>query len=167
MNDSYPFIADLYSKHRTELIRFFAKHIGDTATAEDLTQDVFMRLLERKNEIRTESVCGLMYVVAHNILKDHLRRKYVKEEFKCHIAESSLLYDTSTESAIIAADIFRLECRIIAGLSPARKKAYVLTRLAGWSSKEIAGLTGHSRRTEENNVFASRKIVRDALRHCC
>lgn len=167
MNDSHSLIADAYRDHSTELVRFFVKYVQDIPTAEDLTQDVFVRLVEWNHKLNPETIRHLIFKIARNLLCDHLRRIYVKREYECHIAESNLLYDTTMESTIIAADIFRMECRIIAGLSPCRKKAYVLSRFAGWTSKEIAGFMGKSQRTAENNIFISRRQVREALRSCC
>lgn len=167
MNDSHTLIADAYRTHKTSLFHYFLKYTEDKAVAEDLTQDVFLRMLEWKQEISTLTVKNLVFRIARNLLCDYLRRLYVKRDSYSHVADSSLLYDTTTESAIIAADLYRLECRIVAGLSPRRRQAYTLSRFGGKDSSEIAELMGLSRRTAENNIFISRKIVRKLLRSCC
>ena len=167
MNDSYTLIADAYSNHRTGLIRFFTKYVQDIPTAEDLTQDVFLRLIEWNQEIRHETVHSLLFKMARNLLSDYLRRVYVKRQYDSHVAESNILYDTSMESSIIAADIFRMECRIVAGLSRQRRTAYILNRFEGKSAADIAKIMGLSRRTAENHIFNGKKEVKEALRKCC
>lgn len=60
MNDSHTLIADAYRTHNPELIRFFVRYVQNVATAEDLTQDVFLRLIEWKQEIKCETVRSLI-----------------------------------------------------------------------------------------------------------
>lgn len=167
MNDSHSLISDTYRNYRTGLIRFFVKYVQDTTTAEDLTQDVFVRLTEWRQEIKCETVRSLVFKIARNLLNDYLRRVYVKRQYDSHVAESNILYDTSMESSIIAADLFRMECRIVAGLSRQRRTAYILNRFEGKSAADIAKIMGLSRRTAENHIFIGKKEVKDALRRCC
>lgn len=166
MNDSYTLISDAYRTHNPELIRFFERYVQNVATAEDLTQDVFLRLIEWKQKIKFETVRSLIFKIARNILNDYLRRVYVKRQYDSHVAESNILYDTSMESSIIAADLFRMECRIVAGLSRQRRTAYILNRFDGKSAADIARIMGLSRRTAENHIFIGKKEVKEALRRC-
>lgn len=167
MNDSHTLIADAYRTHNPELIRFFVRYVQNVATAEDLSQDVFLRLAEWRQEIKRETVRSLVFKIARNLLNDYLRRVYVKKQYDSHVAESNILYDTSMESSIIAADLFRMECRIVAGLSRQRRTAYILSRFEGKSAADIAEIMGLSRRTAENHIFIGKKEVKESLKKCC
>lgn len=169
MDNSRTLISHAYQENFHTLVGYFHNHINDHDIAEDLVQDVFVRLLEWNKAIDRKGIRSLTFKIARNVLCDYLRKTYVMKEKESgiHSEEIRTLYDTSTESAIITADIFRMECRIIAGLTPKRREVYILRRFHEKTAGEISEIMGISRRTAENHIFIGTKIVREAMRHCC
>jgi len=70
-------VAELYETHFERVARYIGVRIGDTAEAEDLASEVFVRALrgvERYRETGAPMVAWL-FKVAHNITVDHLRSR--------------------------------------------------------------------------------------------
>ena len=67
--------ATLVKRHETKLWNFVRRYVGDAATAEDLLQDVFMRVLAHAAQwTPAAKVTTWMYTIARNLCTDHARR---------------------------------------------------------------------------------------------
>src|SRR5215831_3493092 len=65
----------LFDRHHRSLFDFFAKMTGSRATAEDLVQDVFFRILKYRGTFRDESrFKAWMFHIARNARVDHYKK---------------------------------------------------------------------------------------------
>lgn len=75
-------IGAIYDQYFSEVYRYVLYRVGDQTTAEDITSDVFVRLLEASqggNAPRTH-LKGWLIGTASHAVADHLRRKYRRPE---------------------------------------------------------------------------------------
>ena len=70
-------IEALYDRHRPSIFRYVWSRVGDRHTAEDLTGDVFMRMLTALPGYRSTGMPfrAWLYRIAHNLVVDHFRRE--------------------------------------------------------------------------------------------
>ena len=54
---------------------------GDVQIAEDLAQDTFLKIWERKNDIKPETVKSLLYTIANNLFLNRLEHEKVAFKF--------------------------------------------------------------------------------------
>ncbi len=54
---------------------------GDTDLADDLVQEVFLRIWDRRGTLRNETIKPLLYTIAGNLVKNHFSRKKVEYNF--------------------------------------------------------------------------------------
>lgn len=68
--------AALYDRHRPAVYRYVYYRVGDVATAEDLTAEVFVRLVEKVDRFiyRGRPLLSWLYTIARNLIADHWRR---------------------------------------------------------------------------------------------
>jgi RNA polymerase sigma-70 factor (ECF subfamily) len=66
----------LYDRYQPEILRYLVNHVRDHATAEDLTQQVFMKAWQAipRYEQRDVPFKSWLYRMAHNQMVDHFRR---------------------------------------------------------------------------------------------
>lgn len=65
----------LFERHRLAIFNFLARTIGDRAAAEDLVQDVFVRVLKYRHTYRDDHVFTTwLFRIARNARADHYRR---------------------------------------------------------------------------------------------
>ncbi len=75
-------LAMIHDTYYTPIFRFIAMKTGDRELAEDLTSDVFLRLLSalRDKTAPQKTLRGWLYAVASRVVADHFRRRYRREE---------------------------------------------------------------------------------------
>ena len=70
------FLTRSYVKHYHRVLGFISSRINSKEDAENLTQDVWLRLLEYDRPISEDTIISLLYTVACNLVNDYLRRLY-------------------------------------------------------------------------------------------
>jgi RNA polymerase sigma factor (sigma-70 family) len=66
-------LATLNEQYRAPLFNFFRRRVGDSADAEDLTQDTFVRLLALAEQESVDDPRALLFKIAGNLIKDRYR----------------------------------------------------------------------------------------------
>lgn len=126
-------VAELYDRFAPELYRYIYHRLGAKAFAEDLTAEVFVRVLNVQrapNDWR-----AYLYRIAHNLVIDSLRRNpHVLEQ-----ADEELVDRTNdpVERAEVAEEQRRLR-KAIARLSPDQQQVIVLKFIEEMSNAEVA-----------------------------
>jgi RNA polymerase sigma-70 factor, ECF subfamily len=69
-------IGELYENFRLGIYRYLYYRTGETQSADDLTSEVFLRMIRSLSGYRLEqgSFQGWLYQIAHNLLSDHYRK---------------------------------------------------------------------------------------------
>lgn len=159
-------ISDSYKEYYSSVCSYINYRINNWETARDLSQDVFLRLMDYKQMLRPDTVKYFIFTIACNLLNDYLRRYYKKQEITSYIYDHSITYTNETESLIIAKELSLLEKHKLEMLSDQRRKIYTMNRFEDKSISEISSELSISPRTVENHLFVSRKVVRDFIRQC-
>lgn len=157
------FVADIEQQHGQRLRRFLASRLRhNAADAEDLVQEVFLRLLriDRHESIRSPE--SYLYMVAFHVLHQHyLRRAAVPEavEITAFIDEMA----TAPQDDPAAQAEMQQQLQDLQGALqqlPAKAQAVLLLhRRDGYSLEEIGKLLGFSRAN-------AAKYLGKALLHC-
>ena len=147
----------LYRRHRLPLYRFLLRQVGNAATAEELFQDLWMRVVNFRGryEVRAKFTSWI-YAIAHNRLMDFYRADG-RASFLSHEESESVLEDTPAVE--IAADL-RLDRKraverllaVLGGLPDAQREAFLLQQEGELSIEEIAAATGTSRETAKSRL---------------
>ena len=67
--------AALYARHKGPLYRYFFRQCGNPDTADELFQDVWLRIIKARDRYTpTARFTTYMYQIAHNCLVDHFRK---------------------------------------------------------------------------------------------
>ncbi len=68
--------AEIYDRHQPAIYRYIIRQVGDVAMAEDLTSDVFVRLVEKIDRFtyRGHPLLAWLYTIARNLVTDYRRR---------------------------------------------------------------------------------------------
>ena len=134
--------------------------------AEDLAQDVFVRLLDYKQMLRPDTVKYFLFTIARNIVIDYIRRYYKKQEIDSYIYDTMSTSTNETEEKIIGDDLVTMERTRLAAMPEQRRLIYTLNRFENKTSPEIANELNLSCRTVENHLFLGRREMREFFRNC-
>lgn len=164
MTHTNDIIAQAYRDYSRPVYAYIRRRINNNEEAEDIVQDVFERLLDY-DMVCAETVRSLVYTIASNLVIDHIRRHYKRQEVQAVAFEMATRKSVvRPDQALEARDLSELEHTLVARLSPATARVYEMTRFAELSITEIADQLSLSKRTVECHQFKSRKYVREQLR---
>jgi RNA polymerase sigma factor (sigma-70 family) len=152
--------ARLNERFRGPLMSYFLRRVGDAAEAEDLTQDVFIRLLSAAERQPIEDVEALVFVTAGNLLKDRGRKSSRRGEATGAIDQAlvseltrEFVEDRDPERVLLGRESFAEVLSALAELSQRTRDIYVLFRLENMKQRDIAELFGIARSTVEKEVM--------------
>jgi RNA polymerase sigma-70 factor, ECF subfamily len=74
---------EIYQRYQPKIYRYFAFCVSNRATAEDLTSEVFVRLVEHIDDFdyRGRPLLAWLYTIARNLITDHYRREGRSQAF--------------------------------------------------------------------------------------
>lgn len=131
----------LYKRHRGALYRFVLRAIRQRASAEELFQEVWIRVIESRSRYAPQArFTTWLYTIAHNLLVDHWRRKGLSlvplEE-----APGLAAADNPARQAEARESLARL-MHALEALPAAQREAFLLHEEARLTVAEIAAATG-------------------------
>jgi RNA polymerase sigma-70 factor (ECF subfamily) len=162
-------LSNYYSMHRDELVSFIAVRTVDTIEAEDIVQDIFLRLLRGQHLITPQTLPSLLHTMARHAVCDYYRRRHVHEAYEHYIQKSdagTLMSDDSVESVFSAQQLMERMERSLARLPKACCEIYRLHIYDGMKVSDIAQELSLPYKQVENRLGQARKAVRQQLR-CC
>ncbi|MBM6992927.1 MAG: sigma-70 family RNA polymerase sigma factor [Prevotella sp.] len=156
-------IASLYKRCYTNLKLYFLSYTHDPMAAEDMLQDLFVKLMSM-DVIVEETAQNLIFLMAkHMIINDVRHKAFVREREKT-MRETMLFYDDSLPRHIESREILSLACKHLEEMSPKRAEVYQMYRQEELSSKEIAAKLHLSTRTVESHIYSASKEMKRFLK---
>lgn len=154
----------LFKKYYLPLTRFAWRYVHSKAIAEELAQEIFTIIWEKRKDLDTTgSVRSYLYKSVRNLSINHLNHQDVRNKFDRQ-------WSTQRENPEIEFhDEFRKEqirnaiATAIDELPPRSKMTYKLHRYDGLTYEEIAALMEISVKTVESQMTRTLKILRERL----
>lgn len=158
----------LYRRHRGPLYRFLLRQLGDTATAEELFQDVWMRVIDFRGRYQARAkFSSWVYAIAHNRVMDFYRANGKARFLDQEQAEEALdALPAEDPPADVLIDNKRAAERLLAALSElpeAQREAFLLQQEGDLSVEEIGAATGVSRETAKSRLRYALAKLRASL----
>jgi RNA polymerase sigma-70 factor (sigma-E family) len=146
-------VAELFRERHLELVRLAAVLVGDWATAEDVVQDVYVRVCARWENLAERGVSVAYFRTAVvNGCRSVQRRRRVWRFGRAQWAEFREEPGPSAEAAVIAAEDRRRVLRALARLPRRQREALVLRYYGRLTEPEIAETMGISRGTVKSTL---------------
>lgn len=141
-NDNLQYAKELFYRYQKKIYNFFLKMTFDKELSNDLTQNVFYRIIKYKNSFKTDSnFKPWIYQMARNILNDHYRMNklkvyQIKDDYEEYIADEPIDYKKEEQIKILY--------KALNELKPEQKEMVVLSKFQKLSYAEIAESIGCS-----------------------
>jgi RNA polymerase sigma-70 factor (ECF subfamily) len=150
----------LYEKYRGDVYRFLLRQF-DTATAEELYQDVWMKLIQARDRYQpTARFRTWLYTITHNHIKDHYRKHRVTA-----VADDNDCIDTRAPERIAQdQQILAVLHAGIRRLPDVQREAFLLKEESGLSLDEIAKVMGASKESTKSRLRYAAARLREQLK---
>ena len=150
----------IFPAMRASLLQSVQRIVRDTATAEELTHDAYLRARKAMETSSPRHLEAFLWQTARNLALDHVRWKKVRRgtEALDDAASGDQVYrdpQPSAEDHAIQKDHLRVVGDALQKLPPRAQKVWILSRVEGWPYPRIATHLGVS----PNTVFNDIKMV--------
>ena len=156
-------ITNYYIAHRDELLAFASSRLGDSCLAEDIVQDVFLRLLSTDKMITEVTLPALVYTITRNLINDYYRRHTTYEQYE-HYIKGVCSEVTTMDSVFSAFEIMERLERGLVRLPENCREIYRLHIYGGMKVGEISSELGEGYKSVEHRLGTARKVMREYLR---
>ncbi|WP_313620145.1 sigma-70 family RNA polymerase sigma factor [Achromobacter sp.] len=138
-------LAGLYVEHNTWLQGWLRRRVGDTFAAADLAQDTFLSLLDRKTAaVDIRKPRPFLATVAGRLLAHRHRRLLLETAYLEALACLPEEVAPPPEARLMAIESLQQIDRVLDGLPPKVREAFLLAHLVELSYAEIAERLGAS-----------------------
>ena len=148
---------------------FVVRRVHSAADADDVVQEVFLRMQRGLSGLRDDERFGpWVYRVARNAIADHrrsARRHPIVAEAADRLDEAAL--DAGDDDRKVEQDLAAYVAMFVAMLESPYREALTLTELEGLTQKEAAEMLGISLSGMKSRVQRGRERLRKMLEDCC
>ena len=157
----------IVEEHSARVYRLAYRLTGNVHDAEDLTQDVFIRVFRSLHTFRPGTFEGWLHRITTNVFLDKMRRKQ-RIRFDALSDESAARLpsrEASPEQTFADTHFDDDVQRALASLAPDFRAAVVLCDIEGLSYEEIAATLDIKLGTVRSRIHRGRAQLREALAH--
>lgn len=155
-------VEHIWHEFAEKLRQFIRSRVSDPATAEDILQDVFLKVQTRLGEFDNPArLQGWIYLIARNAIIDHYRTLKETVEVPESLPAEPEQHDPEVEGLKAA---FR---RMIYSLPEPYREAVVLAEFEGLTQQQVADRLGISLSGAKSRVQRGRAQLKEMLHQCC
>ena len=152
----------IWHEFAEKLGQFIRSRVADPATAQDILQDVFVKIQKRLGQLQDPAKLeGWIYLIARNAIIDHYRTRKETVEVPDTLPAEPDANDGEIEELKAS---FR---RMIYSLPEPYREAVVLTELDGLTQQALADRLGISLSGAKARVQRGRSQLKQMLDECC
>lgn len=154
----------IYWKYSAWVYNFIFSLLHDKLLAEDLTQNVFLKIWERKDSIDAgQSFESYIFTIARNLVYKETEKALLAEKYIETIQKQDIEYDSGPEEKVETKLLQEYIASLVEQLPEARKNIYKLSRMEQLSNKEIAAKLSISERTVETQLYRALQFLKQNL----
>lgn len=153
----------IFVKYFSKTRFFISSIIKSDAVAEELAQDVFVKIWVNREELpELKSFSSYLYRIAKNTAINYLNRRYLEEKY---IQTQTVIDEkyVSIEEDMYVKDIELLVQLVVDTMPPQRKRIFEMSRHENIDNNEIALRLNISKKTVENHLNLALKEIRKIL----
>ena len=163
-NDQSAF-EQIYTRYADRLYAFVWKRIQNEITSEEIVQEIFISLWQKRKLTEPESFMAYLFSAARYKALSAIRSSKVRHEYALNFAMFlAKNHDNSTQDLVDVNDLKAALDKEIDKLPAQCKTAFRYSRFHDLTNKEIAEKMGISIRTVENYMTQALKYLRKKLK---
>ncbi len=161
-----------FFEKREALVLFLAARTRCMATAEDLAQDLYLKVASLEPNAEVKAPTALLYRMATNLMVDQLRSSQRasrrnaewRADLHGHGAGEPVALEPAADELVVSRERARLLAEAVGALPPQMGRAFRLHKLEGRSQAETARAMGVSVKMVEQHIQAAIRNLAQRLR---
>jgi len=156
-------IESIWEEYYDHLLMFILKKVPDKSTAEDILQDVFIKILSNIDSlIDSTKLKNWIFQITRNAIIDHYRKSKPSENISLFLDNEDI--DANDD---VTKEVGSWIFPFIITLPEKYKEALILSEINGMSQKEMADHLGISHAGAKSRVQRGRTMLKEKLTECC
>lgn len=151
----------IFKNYAKEVKRFIFFKTRDMDAAEDIVQDVFVKLWSNCGAVSLDSVKGFLYTIANNLFLNTVTHQKVVEKHQQSFSKESV--SQSPEYILLEHEFYLKLETVIANLPDKQREVFLLSRIEKKKYKEISELLGISVKAVEKRMHAALLVMREKI----
>lgn len=156
-------VKTLYQAHFESLCCFAESYVGDPARAEDVVQEVFLRICKRRLANSLRAPRAYLYRAVRNRALNECQRRGVTSRSDRDVG--MLAGSAPSDKKAACSDMRKALRNASAHLSARQREVFVLGCVEGFTHAEIAEVLGLSAKTVSTHMARAKKALREKLEH--
>lgn len=161
-----------FRKYAPRLEAFARKYTTDSTEAEDIVQNVFLKLWERRELLENRSLTSFLFMSIKNSCLNYLKHRQVADAVEQRMSGNDMVeqlymidFVSDPSSLLQQKELTDSINRLMDELPPKCKEAFVLSRLNGLKNREIAAEMDITEKVVEKHITRALKRFREGLRY--
>jgi len=151
----------LFDRYAPRLYKLGMRYLKDQFVVEELAIDLLYNIWERRHSLQVNGqFSSYLFRAMHNTSISHLRRAKMVTVPIDEFHENTFQSENGADHSILAKDTENTYREKLSGLSPQRRKVFVLSREYNMSYADIARELNLSQNTVENHMVAALAFLR-------
>ncbi|MGQ1909250.1 RNA polymerase sigma factor SigZ [Marinifilum sp. RC60d5] len=156
-------VENIWREYHKQLLTFIQKRVGDPSMADDILQEVFLKIHCKIDSLQQErKIKAWLFQITRNTIIDFHRKSYSKTDLDEQIID---LEDENDPKAM--EDIQSCIVPMIKSLPEGYREALILSELNGLSQKQLSEKLQISYSAAKSRVQRGRNLLKEALNQCC
>jgi RNA polymerase sigma-70 factor, ECF subfamily len=169
--------AGLVRRHKTAIYNFILRQVRGPSVAEDLVQDVFVRIVQSASDFKHEARFSTWaYTIARNVCIDHLRKMSLRrhpslDQGSGEAGDGPTLGErtadptpgASVDRVVMGTEVGQIIARAVERLPPDQREVFLLREIGNVPFKDIAQMTGVSENTVKSRMRYALERLQEAL----
>lgn len=158
---SHPLLLETYLEKRPALVRFFAARLKSVGAAEDLVQELYLKLAALDPAEEIDNPSAFLYRAAHNLMLDRQRqeRRTNLRDGAWQETEALRAGEPAVDDALAARRRLARLAAIVEEMPEKMRQAFRLHKLDGLSHAETARNMSVSVSAVEKHISAALKLL--------
>jgi RNA polymerase sigma-70 factor (ECF subfamily) len=155
----------LFREYYQMLCRYAVRLVDDADTAEEIIQDLFYTLWEKRTELKINtSVKSYLFSAAHNRCLKFIQHHAVEQKYRNYFLKNGSEIDSEPNDSVNVAEIQQIINQTLDNLPERCSRIFRLNRFEGLKYFEIAEKLSISVKTVEANMGKALRVLRRNLK---
>ncbi len=171
MTDTRSALLAAYLERRDDLLRFFTLRLRSAAAAEDLVQDIYIRIAAADRSMEVRNPAGYLYRLGSNLMLDRIRgeRRTAARDHdwrathRTIVGAEEVAEEPRADDAVSARQRLNAIVDVLRELPEQTQRVFRMHKFDGLSHAEVAQALGISRSGVEKHCMAALKRLAERL----
>jgi RNA polymerase sigma-70 factor (ECF subfamily) len=156
-------IEQIWQTYHLRLYHFIQQRVGNASSAEDVLQDVFLRVLTRIETLHDwQKLHSWLYQITRHAIIDYYRTRQTWDDLP-----DELMAPTADDAAQARQELTHCLLPLMHSLPDIYREALMQSEIEGLPLKQVAIEQGLSLSGAKSRIQRGRALLRTVLNHCC